>query len=301
MIRVRGRLHTKRFPPIYTVERLKKWRDDHETRHRPKKSERGTFADDAARYLYSVRTMSSYSDRQRDIQNWIDVLGDRPRWELTPEIIRSQLSTWKATPLAASTCNHRRTALSHLFTVLDGRNAYNPVREVPPFEEAPALKRGLPMAVVVKVLKKVKGPKTRARLDVLAWTGLRPSELMRLTPALVDTKAGVALVPTAKGGPPREIPFALAVPGWKKMIKADALGEFSVQSMRKSLVLACKKAKVPHFRVYDLRHSFLSALRKSGADLSDVQAVAGHSTIRLTRRYAPTITEKLAKAVRRLR
>lgn len=301
MIRIRGRLHMKRFPPIYTLERLQKWRDDHETRHRPKKSERGTFADDASRYLFSVRTMSSYSDRARDIQNWIAVYGEKPRWELTPELVRAQLSTWKASGLANNTCNHRRTALSHLFTVLDGKNGYNPVKEVPAFALPPPLKRGLPMAVVVKVLKQISGPKTRARLEVLAWSGLRPSELMRLTTDLVDTKAGVALVPTAKGGPPREIAFRLAVPAWKKMLKADALGEFSVQSTRKSLVRACKKVGVTPFRVYDLRHSFLSALRKSGADLSDVQAQAGHSDISLTRRYAPTITTKLRAAVGRLR
>ena len=87
------------------------------------------------------------------------------------------------------------------------------------------------------------------------------------------------------------------MPAWRKMLKADALGPFSVQSTRKSLVRACKKVGVPPFRVYDLRHSFLSALRKSGADLSDVQAQAGHTDIRLTRRYAPTITTKLRAAV----
>ena len=312
MIRIRGKLHTERFPPIYTLDRLRKWRDDHEKRHRPKKGQRGTFAADAEGYLLTVRTMSSFADRKRDIQNWIDVVGDKPRWELTPELIRAQLSTWKAEgggidpktgkpiPLANNTVNHRRTALSHLFTVLDGKNEYNPVREVPPFALPAPMKRGLPLAVVMRVLRKIHGPKTRARLEVLAWTGLRPSELMRLTPDLVDLRAGVALVPTAKGGPPREIAFRLAVPAWKKLLKADALGKFSVQSTRKSLHLACKAVGVPPFRVYDLRHSFLSALRKSGADLSDVQAQAGHTDIALTRRYAPTITNKLRAAVGRL-
>lgn len=299
-IRILGRLHTKRFPPTYTLEQLRKWRDDHVKRHKPKRAQRGTFAADAQAYLNTVRTMASFSDRKRDIQYWVDVFGDRPRWMLTPEMIRTQLHVWKATGLANNTCNHRRVALSHLFTVLDGKNEYNPVKEVPLFRLPPPIKRGLPLPTVMRVLRKIEGPKTRARLEVLAWTGLRPSELMRLTPDLVNTKAGVALVPTAKGGPPREIAFSLAVPAWRRMIKADALGEFSVQSTRKSLVRACLKVGVSPFRVYDLRHSFLSALRKSGADLSDVQAQAGHSDIALTRRYAPTITLKLRKAVRRL-
>lgn len=300
VVRIGPTLHTKRFPPTYTLDKLRQWRDDHIKRHRPKKATRGTFAADAERYLNTVQSMASYGDRARDIQAWADALGDTARWRITPELVRGQLSAWKAAGLAASTVNHRRTALSHLYTVLDGKNEYNPVREVPPFEEPGPQKRGLPMPLVMKVLKRIHGPKTRARLEVLAWTGMRPSELMRLTPDMVDLRAGIARVPTTKGGPPREIAFALARQAWKKLLKADALGEFSVQSTRKSLVRACKAANVTPFRVYDLRHSFLSALRKSGADLSDVQAQAGHSSISLTRRYAPTVTAKLKQAVGRM-
>lgn len=299
-LRIRGQLHRKRFPPTYTLDALRRWRDDHLRLHKPKKAMRGTFAADAADYLAAVAEMPTYSDRQRQIQAWIDALGTKPRWTITPEVVRVQMTAWKATGLANNTVNHRRTALSHLYRVLDGTNSYNPVREVPLLPLPPAIRRGLPMPVVAKVLKAISGPKTRARLEVLAWTGLRPSELMRLTPALVNIKAGVALVPTAKGGPPREIAFGLAASAWKKLIAADALGEFSVQSTRKSLHRACKAVGVEPFRVYDLRHSFLSALRKSGADLSDVQAQAGHSDIALTRRYAPTITAKLLEAVGRM-
>lgn len=300
IIRIGDRLERKRFPPTYTLERLKQWRDDHIRLRRPKKAARGTFAQDVETYLKAVSAMPTYSDRKRQIEAWLPDRAQLPRWRFTPAMIRTQMQAWKAEGLANNTVNHRRVALSHLYSVLDGKNAYNPVKEVPLLPLPPPMKRGLPMAIVVKVLKKIRGPKTRARLEVLAWTGLRPSELMRLTPALVDLKAGIALVPTAKGGPPREIAFRLAVKAWKKLIKADALGSFSVQSTRKSLVRACKNANVKPFRVYDLRHSFLSALRKAGADLSDVQAQAGHSDIALTKRYAPTVTTKLRRAVRKL-
>lgn len=300
VLRIHNKLHSKRFPPTHTLAQLRSWRDEHLKRFR-RTTTRGTLARDVEDYLKTVAAMPSIQDRRREIGAWLVQFGDRPRWTLTPEVIRRQLTEWKASGLANNTCNHRRTALSHLFTVLDGKNEYNPVREVPPFPLPPPIARGVPMAVVVKVLKQIHGPKTRARLEVLAWTGLRPSELMRLTPALVDLKAGVALVPTAKGGPPREIAFGLARAAWKKLIQADALGPFSVQSTRKSLVKACQAAGVLPFRVYDLRHSFLSALRQSGADLSDVQAQAGHTDIALTRRYAPTITRKLSDAVAKMR
>lgn len=307
MVSINRKLHTKRFPPTHTLEQLRKWRDDHLKRHKRTKT-RGTFAADVDDYLKAVAAMPTFRDRQRQIEAWLPLFGDEPRWKITPDAIRRQLAAWRVgdittgrRALAPNTCNHRRVALSHLFTVLDGKASYNPVREVPPFKLPPPTKRGLPMAVVKRVLSKIEGPKTRARLEVLAWTGLRPSELMRLTPELVNTKAGVAIVPTAKGGPPREIPFSLARAAWKKMVAVDALGKFSVQSTRKSLVRACQKVGISPFRVYDLRHSFLSALRKEGADLSDIQAIAGHTDIALTRRYAPTITAKLRRAVGRLR
>lgn len=300
-VRIGKTLESKRFPPTYTLDALRKWRDEHIRLRRPEKAARGTLAADVEVYLNAVAAMPTYTDRVREISAWLPAFGKRPRWTLRPEHISAQLAQWRAEGYAPNTCNHRRSALSHLYSVLDGKAAYNPLRDVKAYPLPPPLKRGLPMSTVRKVLKQIRGPKTRARLEVLAWTGLRPSELMRLTPALVDLKRGIALVPTAKGGPPREIAFTLAKAAWKRLVKADALGEFSVQSTRKSLHRACEKAGVPPFRVYDLRHSFLSALRQSGADLSDVQAQAGHSDIALTRRYAPTITAKLQRAVSRLR
>lgn len=307
-VRVGQTLTRKRFPPTYTLDALRRWREDHIRLRRPTKSQRGTFTEDVENYLRAVAAMASFTDRQREIRSWLPAFGAGARWQITPERIRRQLAEWRVgnvtagqRALAPNTCNNRRMALSHLFTVLDGKNAHNPVRDVPRFKLPPPIKRGVPMSIVTKVLQKIEGERTQARLEVLAWTGIRPSELARLTPAHIDLKRKVALIPTAKGGPPREVPFALALPAWKRLVQMDALGRFSKGSARKSLRLACRKANVPPFRIYDLRHSYLSALRASGADLSDVQAVAGHSDIKLTKRYAPTITAKLQRAAGRIK
>lgn len=300
VIRIGDRLERKRFPPTHTLDALRKWRDDHIRLRRPKKHQRGTFEEDVIAYLDAVKAMPTFQDRAHQIRAWLPAFGALPRWRITPVMIQSQLAVWRGHGKAASTVNHRRAALAHLWRLLDGKTAYNPVRETSPYPEPPPVRRGLPMPTVTKVLKKIVGEKTRARLEVLAWSGLRPSELAKLTPALVDLRRGLAYIPTTKGGPPREIPFSLAKPAWKRLLKLKALGPFSVGGARKSLHRACKKAHVTPFRIYDLRHSYLSALRASGADLSDVQAVAGHSDIRLTKRYAPTITEKLRRAVRQM-
>ena len=141
---------------------------------------------------------------------------------------------------------------------------------------------------------------SRPRLAVLAFTAMRPSELMRMSPADVNLAAGVCSVPTAKLGPPRVIVLNReARAAWRTFQHANAWGRFSCASLNKVMARACDKAGVvPRLCPYDLRHSFATALREAGADLADVQVHLGHSSITLTNRYAPTIPDKLAAAVR---
>lgn len=300
-LRVHGRLLYKRFPPSATIDEMRSWRDRKRRELGGTKADRGTLAHDAMRYLAAVDAMISYVQREADINAWLAVFGHRSRAGLRPDEIRAQLHAWKTSGLAGSTVNHRRSALSHLYTVLDGKSAWNPLREIPPFKEPAPVARGVPMATVRRILRKMPRSATKARLTWLAWTGMRPSELTRLTPSDVDARRKLARVSTAKGGRPREIPLHRAArAAWREIVKRKALGPFSLASARHSLLLACQKANVTPIRIYDLRHSFLSAMRAGGADLADVQALAGHSSIRLTARYAPIVTRKLRQAVERI-
>ena len=121
VLRINGGLHTKRFPPTWTLDALRTWRNEHEKIHRRKKGTRGMFDADALRYLNAIRAMPSFRDRERDIEWWIDRIGERPRWSITSDQIRTALNDLRAGGAAASTCNHRRIALSHIYTVQIGR------------------------------------------------------------------------------------------------------------------------------------------------------------------------------------
>src|SRR5262249_7170764 len=92
-------------------------------------------------------------------------------------------------PYGASTVNHRRTAILHMFTTLDGKDAPNPVRGIPKFREPDPKPKGYSYAVIRKVLAAVRGTKTRARLAVMAYTGLPPAQIMRIEPDHVDWRA----------------------------------------------------------------------------------------------------------------
>lgn len=295
VLRIHGVLHRKSFPPTYTIKALRTWRDEHERLHRATTKARGTFSADVEDYLDTVKAMPSISDRTREIGAWEPAFGNWPRWRITPAEIRKQLHAWKDADYAASTCNHRRTALGHFFTVVNGKNAYNPVREVPPFREPPATKRGIELSLALKAIRRVSGHYTRVRLLVLLWTGMRPSELMRVEAEHLNLELGLCEVHGSKGGTYRIIPLnKSALKAFKRFVRLEAFGKFSVASVRKSLVLACKETPaLPVFRVYDLRHTYASLLRKSGADLADVGAQLGHRSPRMTLRYAPVVLEKL--------
>jgi site-specific recombinase XerD len=85
--------------------------------------------------------------------------------------------------------------------------------------------------------------------------------------------------------------------------------------MRHALIRACRKAGMKESDLLDgttglgkkrwrlhpyvARHQCLTELRRAGADLADVQAIAGHKSPSTTARYAPAVLEKLVEAVRR--
>lgn len=313
-----GGLKSKRYPRTATLTEMKAWRESVRVsaREQPKPvpSARGTLGADIDHYLKLVATMPTIKDRTRDLTAWKAVLGMRPRPKLTRDDYRLVLQEWKLTgrqgkPLAASTVNHRRTAMMHLYTTLDGKGAPNPWREIKPFVEPPAEPRDLGIETARAILAALKVSKTRARINVLAWTGLRGnSELGKMKPEYVDLAHAECWAPTGKQGQPRLIVLnADGVEAWREFAYLNAWGTYSKDSLRRSFHRAVaivnvergKRGLAPlrQVRVYDLRHTIATALRRAGADLADIQAHLGHTSPRMTQRYAPFQSDKLRKAI----
>jgi len=53
---------------------------------------------------------------------------------------------------------------------------------------------------------------------------------------------------------------------------------------------------MPDLRLHDLRHSFASFLVNNGRSLYEVQRILGHSTSRMTERYAHLAQDTLLQA-----
>lgn len=293
-VQVKGKLHQRSFKPSTpqtTVEaELLKARQ----RWAAGKADlpAGTLARDIAQYLTDYfQGRPGYAERQRHLHLWRDALGaETARATITRDEVARILNGWRAAGLAADTCNKRRTALLALYHALDGKGGTNPVRDVPKFRPPDPLPRGLPYPQIERALKAMPRCKTRARLTVLAYTGIRPGQLMQLTPDHWDHRRHILTVPgttKGRGTKPYVIPLSpLATKALKEFDALKAWGRFTWAPMARLWKVAARTAKLPEGTVpYDLRHSFGTHIFRKTGNLKAAKDLLGHSSFRMTERY----------------
>jgi site-specific recombinase XerD len=70
--------------------------------------------------------------------------------------------------------------------------------------------------------------------------------------------------------------------------------------VRRVFTPALRRAQIADFRWKDLRHTFASRLRQRGTDIQDIRDLLGHTSTRMTERYAHGARGTLHAAVQRL-
>jgi integrase len=129
----------------------------------------------------------------------------------------------------------------------------------------------------------------------MVYTGLRPSEILRLTKD--DVQDGCLVIRTSKTGRPRVVPIHPAI---KDAVKRLPIG-VGYRWIARHFEAARAALGKPDWRIYDLRHTAASWLIQSGADLVTVRDILGHTSLAMTGRYSHLSTEHLRVAVRRVR
>ena len=299
-----GQTREKRYRANTSIKTMQRWRAETRIalRAAADRATRGTLAADVERYLQTVAHLASYRDRKHDIALWVTEFGHRRRDTITTAEIDAVLSRWLAEGLAASTVRHRRTALYSLWVALDGAEARNPVRAaLLPRQPAPEA-RALSYVTIERILKAMPdigvAPKgqarpevslTKARLRVLAYTGLPQASIMRLRPEDIDLEhARLTIRPRRKGAgtTTRVVPLTPhGVEALRQFIAVGAWGPFSTSAMRYSFLRACKAAGVTGARPYDLRHSFGTAIYLASGDILAASKFLAHSSTTTTQRY----------------
>ena len=140
----------------------------------------------------------------------------------------------------------------------------------------------------------------RAVLELLALTGMRPSEACSIKPSEIDTEGAVWIYrpthhKTKWRGKERVIPLgARARAVLARSTSTDITPYFGTGKKRKSYSAhtlggavrrACKKAAVPAWHPNQLRHLFATQVRKLHG-LEAAQALLGHSNADTTQIYA---------------
>jgi integrase len=125
-----------------------------------------------------------------------------------------------------------------------------------------------------------------------ATSGLRKGELLRLSAG--DRRDGALHLPDSKNGRPRLVPL----PAEAQKIRLPL--QLTVDELRKGFDRARARARMPHIRFHDLRHTYASWLVQSGAPITAVRDLLGHSSLQPTGRYAHLGTADLQRAVGRI-
>ena len=299
-VRAGGRLRFKRFPAGTSLESVRRWRLDTRAALRLTSPAAGSLDADIEPFLRQfVHRPRFVQERRRQLRWWADRFAHRSRHSLESAEIRTALAELRRSH-AATTCNHYRQALHSLYRCLDGPDAPNPARGVPRFPVPEAEPRGLSYELVRRILDamsdhgqpvgkgrlRAAGSKAKVRCRVMAFTGMRPSEIMRYRPEHWNRTNHVLTVLTGKGGRTRTIPLTPEGEAALYDLEAlGALGRFSTSTVHRAFRLALGKLGLQGIRPYDLRHSYGTAMYQVTGETRIVKELLGHSTTAITERY----------------
>jgi integrase len=125
-------------------------------------------------------------------------------------------------------------------------------------------------------------PAVRAAIWIALLTGCRRGEILAITKADIGPDSITIRAGNTKTLRTRTVPIIPALRPWLSALPLP----LTFEGLKSGFRRAREAAEMPHVHFHDLRHSCATILLASGADLYTVAKVLGHSTIRMTERYA---------------
>ncbi|MDD2724583.1 MAG: site-specific integrase [Methylovulum sp.] len=259
-----------------------------------------------------------FINQQRRVLYWSNQFGQYQLDEVNADKIRAALNTLQSEKCKIgngrgktagttktinktrcnTTVNRYRAVLSAIFNYAfkQGYITLNPVKKTSSLPMPRGRVRYLSDVEWERLLdacQKSEWPRLYLLVMMAMTTGMRKSELLRLTWADIDFDNGLAFLHDTKNGEPRVCPIpaptlteikrfrgvgaALVFPS---QLKPDQPFEF-----KKHWQKALDEAKVQDFVFHSLRHDFCSSLAMHGATLAEIAELAGHKDLQTTKRY----------------
>lgn len=145
-------------------------------------------------------------------------------------------------------------------------------------------------------------------ITIGVYTGMRRKEMTTLKWRDIDQERSIITVQCSKTKRGEEKHRAIPIHGNVKLALDNCKARWpesplvfdGIQDFKTGFRGACERAGIEKFTPHDMRHTFASWLVISGVNLYEVKDLLGHSTIKLTERYAHLAPENLKAAVNRL-
>jgi len=227
------------------------------------------------------------------------------------EIMKAHIEMVQIKKLKPSSANKLLIFLSQAYTIaieyeLQGITD-NPASKVKPLQENNAKERFITKRETKRLLMAVNeshNPHLKYVIPFLILTGARRGEVLRAQWNAFDTLTMVWTIPTSKNGKKRHVPISPKLYELLQTIPRNSIYLFPSlktgipqNDVYKAWDHARRKAGLKDVRLHDLRHTFASALVNNGRSLYEVQTLLGHSSLKMTQRYAHLSNESLMKAV----
>jgi integrase/recombinase XerD len=266
----------------------------------------------------SRNTLESYRSDLKHFGMWLEGVRGKPLLSAEQADIQAYLAHRYTKKIRASSAARLLSSLKRFYRhqVYRGALAAAPTLNV----ESPKLPHRLPKSITETEVESLLatpdtetplGLRDKAMLEVLYASGLRVSELIRLTTAQLSLDMAVVRV-LGKGSKERLVPFGEEAVAWVtrylsearpallRGAATDALfvtarGEYMTRQAfwclikRYALRAGIEVSISPH----TLRHAFATHLLNHGADLRVVQLLLGHSDISTTQIYTHVARERL--------
>ena len=192
--------------------------------------------------------------------------------------------------------------------MLWGKIKENPVTKVKFFKEDNTIVRYLAEEERERLLKACKLSDAIHLYPIVVValnTGMRKGEILNLRWRDIDLANRFIHVETSKSGKRRDVPmnkfltetvrFDIKKPGSEYVFCNDKGNPFI--HVDRSFETALKRAGIRNFRFHDLRHTFASYLVMAGVSIYTVSKLLGHSSVRVTERYAHLSPKETVAAV----
>ncbi len=244
--------------------------------------------------------MKNYLNIIRHFVIWVDV----PLENATHLTISYYIDRLMKNRLAPKTINCHVNCIRQFYHYLrdeEGLAITNPVRRSHIQKMSKPLPRHLRDEQVEDFFKVVKGCRDKAMFMLMLRCGMRVEEVANLTMGVIDVKRRTILVEDGKGGKDRIVYMSNDVlqsflsylkvrpaSRARKIFlseKGESKGQpISIRGIQRRMERYARKAKIK-LSCHHLRHTMATQMLNADADLSTIQDLLGHSSVKTTQRY----------------